>query len=135
MTVHLQKRALDLGIVTRNESAMWEFYSGLLGLPSAGEVTIPGVGRIRKLQCGESLIKMLVPVVPPPVEVQRGGYAAATGYRYCTLSVSGLTDLVAGCRKAGHVISVEPRELRPGTWAAMVEDPDGNTVELFETRS
>ena len=36
------------------------------------------------------------------------------------------------CRADGHKIVVEVRQLRPGVKAAMVEDPDGNTIEFMQ---
>lgn len=134
MSVQLQKNALDLGIVTCNETAMWAFYCEVLGLPPAGDVVLAGVGRVRKLQCGDSVIKMFVPSKPPAESASRGGYAAASGYRYCSLTVRNLDEIVGACRDAGHRVAVPPVELRPGTFVAMVEDPDGNTIELFEVR-
>lgn len=128
----LRKPALDLGIVTVNAEAMLHFYADTLGLPSAGEVPIAGVGTLRKLQCGDSLIKLLILAQPPAGQCGRGGYAAATGYRYCTLTIEDLDVVVARCRAAGCTIAVDIVSPRPGLRAAMIEDPDGNTVELME---
>jgi catechol 2,3-dioxygenase-like lactoylglutathione lyase family enzyme len=126
----LQKQALDIGIVTVNVAAMLHFYADTLGLPAAGEVAVPG-GIVHKLQCGDSLIKLLALTQAPAGECHRGGFAAATGYRYCTLTVADLDAAVERCRAAGCTIAVEIVSPRPGLRAAMVEDPDGNTVELM----
>ena len=45
--------------------------------------------------------------------------------------LSNLDETVEACRGFGAKIAVEPRALRPGVRMAMVEDPDGNTVELL----
>lgn len=130
----LQKPALDLGIVTVNAAAMLHFYADTLGLPSAGTVPIAGVGTLNKLQCGDSVIKLLALALaqPPAGAAGRGGYAAATGYRYCTLTIADLDAVVERCRAAGYTVAVEIVSPRPGLRAAMIEDPDGNTVELME---
>ena len=47
--------------------------------------------------------------------------------------MSNLDSLVEQCAAAGCPVPVAPREIRPGTRIAMVEDPDGNWVELLET--
>lgn len=133
--MNLQKNALDLGIVTCNEAAMLEFYRDVLELPVSGEVPVSGVGVIKKLQCGDSVIKLLVLASPPAADCattrSENGFAGAVGYRYCTLTVRDLERVVDRCRAAGRRIAVDIVSPRPGMSAAMVEDPDGNTVELM----
>lgn len=132
--MYLQKNALDLGVVTSNEAAMLGFYRDTLELPLVGEVPVPGVGIIKKIQCGDSVIKLLVlakPLENRPEHNSQAGFAGATGYRYCTLTVQDLAAVVDRCRAAGHRITVEIVSPRPGMQAAMVEDPDGNTLELM----
>ncbi|MFN2167585.1 MAG: VOC family protein, partial [Anaerolineae bacterium] len=60
------------------------------------------------------------------------GSTGATGYRYWTISVSNLQELVEECRDKGYRIRVDPREVRAGVTIAMVEDPDGNWVEFLQ---
>jgi catechol 2,3-dioxygenase-like lactoylglutathione lyase family enzyme len=131
MRLELNRRALDLGIVTADAPAMLAFYCDTLGLTLVAEVPIPG-GVVKKLQCGDSYIKMLVLEEPPKNALHRGGYAGATGYRYCALSVRNLDAVVAACRAAGYRVVVDVRELRPGVKVALVEDPDGNTLEFMQ---
>ncbi len=57
----------------------------------------------------------------------------ASGYRYWTISVSNLDELAQACEAAGYKIAVSPREIRPGIKITMIEDPDGNWVELLES--
>jgi catechol 2,3-dioxygenase-like lactoylglutathione lyase family enzyme len=40
---------------------------------------------------------------------------------------------VADCEAAGYKIAVPTTELRPGITIAIIEDPDGNWVELLTT--
>ena len=135
MAISLTRRALDLGIVTNNEASMLGFYCETLGFPLVGEVTLPNLGRLKKLQCGESQIKLLVLNEPAEHSSVRDNFAASTGYRYCSLEVENLGAVIDGCRKAGYVISVDVMALRPGVSVALVEDPDGNTVEFMEVRT
>jgi predicted enzyme related to lactoylglutathione lyase len=48
-----------------------------------------------------------------------------------TFALTNLDETVEACREFGAKILVPPRALRPGVRMAMVEDPDGNTVELL----
>jgi catechol 2,3-dioxygenase-like lactoylglutathione lyase family enzyme len=147
--MYLQKNAVDLGIVTCNEDAMLRFYRDTLELPLVGEVPVQGVGVIKKIQCGDSVIKLLVLAQPPANTLSKndgpkndgaqnngaenGGvnFAAATGFRYCTFTVQNLAAVVDRCRAGGYRIAVEIVSPRPGLSAAMVQDPDGNTIELM----
>ncbi len=66
-----------------------------------------------------------------PATAAPGGINGATGYRYFTITVSDINGAVAACEAAGATIAVPVTELRPGITIAMVEDPDGNWVELL----
>lgn len=131
MGVQLTRAGLDLGIVTADAARALAFYRDTLGLAPDGEVAFPGVGVVHRLRCGESRIKLLAAEPAPAARAPGGGFTAATGFRYCTLQVANLDEVISACRAAGARIPVEPRALRPGTRAAMVEDPDGNTLELI----
>lgn len=131
MAIQLQRQALDLGIVTSSGEAMLEFYRDTLGLGEAGDIPVPGMGTVKKLSCGDSFIKLLIldqPAGKPPC---KDGFAAAEGFRYCALILKNLDEVVDSCRQGGYKIVTDLRELRPGVRIAMVEDPDGNTLELM----
>jgi len=130
--VILTKSAIDLGIVTSNGPAMLAFYRDTLGLRHDGDVPALGNGLVHRLWCGDSLIKLVVPGEAPPERAVPGGILAATGYRYWTISVSNLAAMVDACRTAGYHIVWEPQEIRAGVTIAMIEDPDGNWVELLQ---
>lgn len=132
MAIELTKQGIDLGIVTTNGDAALAFYRDTLGFRQEPDTPFPGGGTMHRLWCGDSLIKIVVPDKAPPAEAARGGPAGATGYRYWTISVSNLNELVEDCRTRGYRIRVEPREVRPGVTIAMVEDPDGNWVEFLQ---
>lgn len=143
MQAILQKNALDLGVVTANPAAMLGFYRDILGFAEDPQVTIPGLGTIHKLRCGDSLIKMLVPLRPPaPYSAASAAasnpdpmrFATLAGFRYCTLTIANLAPILARCREAGLVVLADAAEIRPGVTAAMLEDPDGNAVELMQLR-
>ena len=54
------------------------------------------------------------------------------GYRYWTMRVSNLSEVMAECEAAGAEIVVPVTEVRPGVTIGMVTDPDGNWVEFVE---
>lgn len=133
MAVKLTKQAIDLGIIVKDGPAALAFYKDVLGFRHEGDMPMPGnSGTMHRLWCGESLIKVVVPAKAPPAVSPPGGIGGATGYRYWTISVSNISELVAACEKAGRTIVVGEREIRPGIRIAIVEDPDGNWVEFLQ---
>ena len=132
MPIELAKDSIDLGIVVTDIDASLAFYRDTLGLTAVGEMPLPGGGAMHRLMCGTSLIKLVVPAATPPAVAPLGGIQGATGYRYWTISVSNIEDLVAECGAAGYAIAVPVTVLRPGVTIAIVEDPDRNWVEFVQ---
>lgn len=131
MGMHITKAAIDLGIVTTNGPAMLAFYKDVLGLRPVGEMPMPGgVGVMHRLMCGDSLIKLVVlPTVP--AAAAPGGIQGASGYRYWTITISNLAEMVTACQAAGAKVVMGEKEIRPGIRIAIVADPDGNWVEFL----
>jgi catechol 2,3-dioxygenase-like lactoylglutathione lyase family enzyme len=130
MGVAITKRAIDLGIVTTNGEAMLKFYRDVLGFDYLREMKMPGGGLMHQLGCGDSVIKIVI-VDSLPAKVAPGGVRGANGYRYWTISVSNIAELLKQCADAGYKIAVKETEIRPGVKIGMVEDPDGNWVEFL----
>jgi catechol 2,3-dioxygenase-like lactoylglutathione lyase family enzyme len=133
MAVALVKQSIDLGIVTANGEAMLRFYRDVLGFRYLRELPMPGIGAgvvMHQMLCGDSMIKL---VVAPslPAKAVPGTIAAASGYRYWTITVSNLDEMVATCAAAGITVALPRTELRPGVSVAIVLDPDGNLVEFL----
>ncbi|MBI2764501.1 MAG: VOC family protein [Chloroflexi bacterium] len=133
MGVKLAKDSIDLGIVVTDGPKALAFYRDTLGFEHVGTTPMPGGGgTMERLMCGTSLIKVVVPEKETPAKAPRGGIQGATGYRYWTISVSNLEEISAACEAGGYKVVVQPREIRPGTSIAIVEDPDGNWVEFLK---
>jgi catechol 2,3-dioxygenase-like lactoylglutathione lyase family enzyme len=132
MGIQLTKDSVDLGIVVRDADKALAFYRDLLGFVPVGESAFPGGGTMHRLMCGASMIKLVALGKVPEAANPPGGIVAASGYRYWTISVSNLDEVVAAATKAGVKIAMGRTEIRPGISIAMLEDPDGNWVELLE---
>jgi glyoxylase I family protein len=130
MTANLTKDSIDLGIVTNDPTVAIRFYRDVLGFEDLGEFPMPG-GTMQRLMCGTSTIKIVSMKRAPSATAPPGGIGGATGYRYWTISVSNLAEIVAACEAAGVKIAIPITELRPGITIAIVEDPDGNWVEFL----
>jgi glyoxylase I family protein len=126
--------SIDLGIVTGDLAPMVAFYRDTLGFDDLGEAESI-VGTMHRLACGTSHIKLVPPATRPPAAAPPGGVGAATGYRYWTISVPDLDEVLRACEAAGRPIVLPPTVARPGVTVAMVEDPDGNWVEFLHVRT
>lgn len=134
MTIRIAKDGIDLGIVVRDIDAALGFYRDALGLEFVAEMPMPGPnpGRMHRLACGASTIKLVVFDTVPEAVAARGGPSGGSGYRYFTIGVTNLAEASAACRDAGHRVLIESMEVRPGVAISMIEDPDGNWVELVQ---
>ena len=132
MALNITKDSVDLGIVTRDAGPLLKFYRDTLGLKVEGEMPMPGGGHMTRLQCGTSTLKIVVNGKEPAATSAPGGIGGATGYRYFTISVSNLKEATEECSTAGYKVAVPPTEIRSGVTISMIEDPDGNWVELLQ---
>lgn len=132
MTLNIIKDSIDLGIVTRDAAPMVKFYRDTLGFVPDGEMELPGGSKMTRLKCGTTVVKLVVQGRPPKADAVPGGLAGATGYRYWTITIDNLDEAAASCAKAGYKVVVPVTEIRPGIKIAMIEDPDGNWVELLQ---
>jgi catechol 2,3-dioxygenase-like lactoylglutathione lyase family enzyme len=131
MGIAITKKAIDLGVVTTNGDAMLKFYRDVLGLQYLREMKMPGGGLMHQLGCGDTIVKVVV-LESLPAKTPGGGIRAANGYRYWTISVGNLSELMKSCVDSGSKIAVKETEIRPGVKIGIVEDPDGNWVEFLQ---
>lgn len=132
MTMKITKDSIDLGIVTTDAEKMIAFYRDSLGLKPNGEVPMPGGGKMHRFLCGTSVLKIVVNGKAPAAKSPPGGIGGATGFRYFTITVSNIDEILAKCGADGHKIVVAKMEFMPGFFIAIVADPDGNWVEFLQ---
>lgn len=133
MGANITKDSVDIGIVVKDIDRSLAFYRDTLGLPFEGELQMGGGTTMHRLKAGTTVVKLLSMAEPLPNEAAPGGIRGAYGYRYWTISVSNIQELVDEVEKAGYKVVVPVRENRPGVTIAIVEDPDGNWVEFLTT--
>src|ERR687896_2475299 len=106
MGVNVAKDAIDLGIVTTNGEAMLAFYRDVLGFKHEGDIAMEHVGIkvMHRLWFGKSLIKLVVPVKDPGVPAAPGGIQGGTGYRYWTMTIHNLDEVLSAVQAAGRKI-------------------------------
>ena len=116
MGVRVTKEAVDLGIVTTNGDAMLTFYRDVLGFKHEGDIALENVGIkvMHRLWFGKSLIKIVVPVKDPAMPSAPGGIQGGTGYRYWTMTIDNLDEVLSAVKAAGQKVVWPRREVRPG---------------------
>jgi catechol 2,3-dioxygenase-like lactoylglutathione lyase family enzyme len=133
MGVSLTKDSIDLGIVVCDGEKALKFYRDTLGFDHVATTPMPGGGgTMERLMCGTSLIKVVVPEKPLDVKAPGGGIQGAYGYRYWTISIDNIDDVLAKCEAGGYRVIVPRRNIREGVDIAIVADPDGNWVEFLQ---
>ena len=135
MSIELAKDAIDIGIVVRDGDAAMKFYRDTLGLEHIADTPMPGGSTMHRLMCGTTLVKIVERNEPPEKADNPGGPGEASGIRYWTITIHDLDAMTAKFSDAGYTVPVAPREVRPGVRISMIEDPDGNWLELLEDRN
>ena len=131
---------VELALLTLRPDEMLHFYRNVLGLDYLAYFEFPsprgnpdlGVPRgfQHRLRLGGMLLKIthcqgaaVEQSTPEPAY-------ARTGYRFISIVVSNLREVVAACRTAGCEVIQDLRCFEGDIYFAFVADPDGNTIEL-----
>jgi len=130
LTAKLSSDAIEIGVVVRDVDRSLEFYRDVLGLPYLGDLDF-GVAHMWRFQAGTSVLKLLR-FRDEPTAANPPGEVTATGYRYMSLFVSNIDDLVAEVEQFGAQVAMPVTEFQPGSRFAFVEDPEGNRIELLD---
>jgi lactoylglutathione lyase len=130
MAAKINSDGIEIGIVVRDAETSLAFYRDVLGLEYVGDLTFPG-NHMWRFQAGKSIVKLLAQD-PPPQQANPPGDASASGLRYFTLFVANMDEVIADIEAADGKIAIPVTEFQPGTRFAMVEDPDGNRIELLD---
>jgi len=120
--------ALEVGLVVRDIETMLPFYRDFLALPIERELEFPGI-RLWCLSTGAGVVKLVSQEQGPDDANPPGGLYAATGLRYLTLEVDDPLEMAARAETAGGKVHSQA-EMSELTFA-IVEDPEGNHVELL----
>ena len=124
---------IEIGIVVRDLGSTTAFYRDVLGLEYIGELEV-SVGLMQRFATGDAVVKLLRLQATPPRANPPGGPGEATGLRYLTIRTDDVEQGVQRCLAAGHAVPVPTFEYEPGLLVAIVADPEGNWIELVQTK-
>ena len=125
---------IDIGIVVRDPEKCLPFYRDALGLKLLFDFDLPTGSHMWQLAVGECVVKLVSHKTTPEAANPPGGSSGGTGLRYWTMGVDDIDAAIAPCEAAGAPIPLPVTELMPGIRIAMIEDPEGNVVELLEQK-
>jgi|SRR5581483_1413795 len=125
----LRPGKIEVGIVVRDLDAAAAFYRDVLGLEFVGDLEVP-VGTMKRFASGDAVVKLFHLHETPALANPPGGSRGATGLRYLTVEVDDVGRGVERCLAAGCAVPVPTFEFEPGRQVAVVEDPEGNSIEL-----
>jgi catechol 2,3-dioxygenase-like lactoylglutathione lyase family enzyme len=135
MAADITAPGMETCIVTRHIEPMLAFYRDHLGFAPKGVIDVWDTAgmRIHVLAVSDTASVKLSELATPPVGANPGGgMTEATGLRYVTFWVSSVDAVLDGIEASGaRVLAVYDTGGAFGaSRVAMVEDPEGNVVEL-----
>ena len=132
MVAELARPVLNVGIITTNFDSMARFYTGLFGFEPLRPLVFPGSGTVHRFKAGESILRLMVPEEAPGHDGASGEFLSATGYRYMTVEVANMDEIVAAVESFGGSVAGGPVAIRPHVKVVQLRDPDGNWMELVQ---
>ena len=125
---------MQIGIVPHDLARSLAFYGDVLGFTYVGGRPVIEGRTLHMFDVDGGVLKLLEQPAgtPPPSAHATGPFQGVTGMRWMTFDVDGIDDIVARC--VGRPFQMPLTELRPGLKVCIVEDDDGNAVELVERR-
>ena len=121
----LAKDSLDLGVIVSDIKASLKFYEETLGMENLGDLEVP-FGVLHRLK----YFKLIDPKEVPPKGPS--GLVDQLGFRYVTFPVTNISEICEALKEKGVKFTIPETEFMPGVRIAMVQDPDGNTVEFVQ---
>ncbi len=110
---------------------MVTFYEVALGLEFFGDLEMPG-GKMKRFTHGDAGLKLVALERPLTTSNPPGGPTGeASGLRYLTVQVDDVGRAIERCQSAGGTVVMAPFDYE-GSPVAIVEDPEGNWVELIQ---
>jgi catechol 2,3-dioxygenase-like lactoylglutathione lyase family enzyme len=119
----------EVGIVSAEGDALADFYAEVFDVERLENMP-SSVGSLHRLQFPDVVLKIMVPKREPAALPETPSFLALSGLRYLTIGVDDFEGTLARATDRGARIQHGPMELAPGVHLAILEDPEGNAIEL-----
>jgi catechol 2,3-dioxygenase-like lactoylglutathione lyase family enzyme len=121
---------LGVGLVSAAPERLLAFYGDCLGFEALRPIIFPGTGTVHRFRAAGSILRIYEPEGSSPAPGPTERFDAAAGVRYFTLVVDDVQAVLDACRAFGVVAPGAPTQTAPDTFLAMIQDPDGNWIEV-----
>ena len=124
------KNSVDVGLLVHDISKTLYFYKDLLGLALIETMPVR-LGTMYRLRFGTSDFKIIEAKPVPPKGPS--GIESQLGFRYITFPIQNLAEISNHLKRNG-IEFISEKEIRPGVRIALIQDPEGNVIELMERK-
>ncbi|HKS47004.1 MAG TPA: VOC family protein [Amycolatopsis sp.] len=121
---------VEIGFVSR-DTGLRDFLATVFRLDPLPPVELP-TGSLYCMAGYETVFKVFVPNEAPEPQKRSGAFFGIEGLRFLTIRVDDVDDVVERAAASGGRVLQGPHEPVPGIRVAMLEDPDGNTLEASQ---
>jgi predicted enzyme related to lactoylglutathione lyase len=121
---------VDVGFVSADRTLV-DFWVRVFELEELPSITLEP-GTVCRLQAPAGVVKVMLPAEAPEPSVPVSPFYALAGLRYLTLWVDDLEAVITRAVAEGGRVERGPVELVPGVRIAVLEDPEGNAIEVAQ---
>jgi predicted enzyme related to lactoylglutathione lyase len=121
---------VDVGFVSADRTLV-DFWARVFELEELPSITLEP-GTVCRLQGPAGVVKVMLPAEAPEPPVPVSPFYALAGLRYLTLWVDDLEQVINRAVAEGARVERGPVELVPGVRIAVLEDPEGNAIEVAQ---
>jgi len=145
------KPVIDVGMVVKDSERTAQFLTNVVGFKEVRGFSVnaevsrkiglvdgyPAEVRVFMLEGTEPVTRIKVLSFPkaPGKQGDQAFIHSTLGFRYLTLYVTDMNQIVARLKKAGvPTLGETPMEMSAGMWLVAIKDPDGNFIEFVGPR-
>lgn len=111
---------------------MNDFLLAVFEFEALPQIDLP-IGTLYRLQGDGTVVKVFVPTQQPSPATRSGSFFAIDGLRFLTIRVNDIDGVLERAAASGGRVVNGPNEPMPGVRTAMLEDLDGNTIEVSQS--
>jgi catechol 2,3-dioxygenase-like lactoylglutathione lyase family enzyme len=145
------KPVIDIGMVVKDSERTAQFLTNVVGFKEVRGFSVnaevarkiglidgyPAEVRVFMLEGTEPATRIKVLSFPKAQgkQADQAFIHSTLGFRYLTLYVTDMNQILARLKKAGvPTLGETPMEMGAGTWLVAIKDPDGNFIEFVGPR-
>lgn len=123
--------SVEVGFVS-SDSRLRDFLLTVFEFEPLSQIDLP-IGTLHRLQGDGTVVKVFVPAEQPEPPQRAETFFGIGGLRFLTIRVKDIDGVIDRALTGGGRVVNGPNEPMPGVRTAMLEDPDGNTIEVSQT--